>query len=643
MTCPYCRSRNQSYAVFCVDCGETLVGDSPPARRRVIVGAQATGRLEAIRRLRQAWPAWGRWAGVGVVLAIIALAVALQSLHGWQATHYRAGQRAAGEHQWEAALAAYRQAGDYSDAAAGAQTAQNEIGLRNQFYAAGQAAADRGDWAGALEFWQDTALVAPDYSNLPVRLTQARAAVAARAASGLIYRTVGPEAGLHLQGEVGAPAPRLPHSDAASVIAAFAPAGDQVVYDGTAPDGTRLLYLAQLDPRTTTIQAVQPLPATLPPVGWGVFYPGGFWWMRESAPTLSNYSSASGHTTVVALAAGVSLLTADAAHGQLLLQAVYSAADGPHSRLLLTAADGRAPRILSDGPGTIRSADLSPDGRWVLYTREQRGAMTVFGQSGEGYGIWWPPDRTDAVTSRLLLRWIDPDDRTLPHGPGGMPLERERMLDHLVLPDDAPTGGSSVGAFAPGRAATIVVNHGDHSGREVSIYEAATGVQTSFWPGAAPSAAQVGPFFSPGGGYLLVMEGTANGARVLLRPLGGSAQTTGRVVPVAAPAGSLILSQVTLHDDALLTLVSPPHSQRARARYTLSRLPLGAGADGSMQPLFDAFYPPGAPDQPTVTLAPSGTLLAYIRPDGLLIGRPLGSGPALTLAAGVRDVWSPLP
>ena len=644
MTCPYCRTRNQSYAAFCLDCGAALGADAPPALRRVIVRAPAASVTEAVRRrLRAAWPLGARWVGGGVVVGLIGLVVAWQSLHGWQATGYRTGQRAEREHQWEAARMAYQQLGDYSDAPARRLFAQGQINTRNQLVDGGQAAADRMDWARAMAAWQEAAAIAPGYGDLPARLVQAQREIAARAAAGLIYRTVGSQAGLYLQGAVGVPAARLPHSDGTSVVLAYAPAGDQAVYDSMAAGGPSALYLAQIDPHAATIHAVQRLPARLPAAGWGVFYPGGLWWMRESAPTLSDYTAVTGQATAVPFAPGVSLLTADATHGQLLLQEAYPAADGPHSRLLLAAHDGSAARVLSDDGGTIRNATLSPDGRWVLYERERRGALIIFGQSRQGYGLWWPPDRPDAITTRLLLRWIDPDDGSLPLGPGGLPLERERMLDHLVLPDDAPAGGSSVGAFAPGRPATVVVNHSDRDGREISIYAAASGVQTSFWPGPAPAAAQAGPFFSPSGAYLLVMESATDGAQVRVRPLDGSAQTPTRVVPVAAPAGSLILSQITLHDDALLTLVSPPHSGRASVRYTLTRRPLGAGIAGPVQPLLDALYRPGPPDQPTITLAPSGTLLAYIRPDGTLIGQPLAAGPALTLATGVRDVWSPLP
>ncbi|MDQ2808072.1 MAG: zinc ribbon domain-containing protein [Chloroflexota bacterium] len=644
MTCPYCRTRNQPYAAFCLECGEVLGAAAPSALRRVIVRGPATSVAEAVRRLRAAGSPGARWMGGGVVVAIMALAVALQSLHGWQATGYRTGQRAEREHQWEAALAAYGQLGNYSDAAARSFSAQIQINTRNQFIAVGQAAANNADWARALTAWQGAAAIAPDYGDLPARLAQAQREIAARAAAGLIYRTVGPDAGLYLQGALGDPAARLPHSDAAGAVLAFSRQGDQAVYDGAAmAGGDRTLYLAHLKPQAGTIERVQPLPATLSPNGWGVFCGGGFWWMSETAPTLSFYSTTTGQATAIPFAPGVSLLATAPLQSRLLLQAAYSAADGPHSRLVLTAHDGSDPLVLSDDSGTIRNATLSPDGRWVLYERERRGALIIFGQSRQGYGLWWPPDRPDAVTTRQLLRWIDPDDGTLPRGPGGLPLERERMLDHLVLPDDAPDGGSSTGAFAPGRPATVVVNHNDRTGREISIYEAATGVQTSFWPGPAPAAAQAGPFFSPGGTYLLVIESAPGGAQVRLRPLDGSAQPTTRVVPVPAPAGSLILSQITLHDDALLTLVSPPHSGRASVRYLLTRRPLGAAADSPAQPLFDALYRAGLPDQPTITLAPSGTLLAYIRPDGTLIGQPLSAAPPLTLATAVRDVWSPLP
>jgi hypothetical protein len=273
--------------------------------------------------------------------------------------------------------------------------------------------------------------------------------------------------------------------------------------------------------------------------------------------------------------------------------------------------------------------------------------MTIYGHGGEdadSIGIWWEHDRADATTTLLMLTWLKSTTQPWPQAPGGTPLPRERMLEHLVVPDEAPQGTTIRAHFVPELPATVVANHTDHTGRTITIYDAPTGIQTTFWPDAAPAPNLAGPYFSPGGGYLLVEEARNGGVRLVTQPLGQTAPSTRQSVPVRAPTDSLVLGQVTLRDDYLLYLVTHPVRGGGRDEYALYSIPLSPTAP-SREPilLFNATYRHSGLGDPSIVLAPSGTLLAYITPEARLVGVPFdGSAPTI-LATNANEVWSPVP
>jgi hypothetical protein len=638
MDCPNCHTRNQAYATFCLECGEAL-GEAAERRKRVVVRTEAEPEVA-----RRTWtlPTWWRGGLALLVVGGLVVVLVVQSVQSWLASDYRAGQKAASAHQWEQAQAAFTRAGTYADAPAQASTAVAQIETRDRLYAAGQQAAAEGDWPGALDSWQKAATIQPGYRDLTAQIKAAQATLAARAPAGLVYRTSGAEAGLYLQGPTDRPAARLPGSDDQSILRGIAYNAQTAVYD-VAGEGGRALRLATLDPLGGKVWTAPPLPAWLPPDGSAVFGAGGFWWTAPVEPRLSFYDLTLGTLKPITLPLATNLIALNQGPGNLLLESLDEQTDGPHSHLLVAWHDGSNLRVLDEAPGSLDSAAISPDGRWVLYQRTQAGALKFYSRIMDGnirYGTTWQTGRADAITTRLLLRWIDPDDRTLPLGPDGRPVAREQILDTLVTPDDTgPAGGRISAAFAPRHGALIVINHVDQAGRTITTVDASTGLQTTFRPDAAPLQALDGPFFSPQGTCLQVVEQAAGGARVRLRPLDG--QGTDRLVPVTAPAGSIILSQVTLREDTLLILVGPPTSTR-RNSYTLTRLPL-ADPTAHLLPVFDALYGRPGVGEPLIRLAPSGNALTYVRPNGRLLVVPLDGSPPQPLAENVIDVWSPVP
>src|SRR5947209_1559591 len=93
MKCPYCRTANQAYAGFCLNCGEALDSGAPAA------GAAAPPSLPA-RPAGGSLAAWiprGRWERLlGLALALLLVVAGVGDLVGEQARadNYRAGRAA---------------------------------------------------------------------------------------------------------------------------------------------------------------------------------------------------------------------------------------------------------------------------------------------------------------------------------------------------------------------------------------------------------------------------------------------------------------------------------------------------------------------------------------------------------------------
>jgi hypothetical protein len=657
MQCPYSRTVNQQYATFCLGCGETLdaprpTDDAPAESRAESEGSDrrpGPAAYQGGRRIRLRLPRRAEgW--IGILCALILLVAA--GGDAWaQQSHidsYRAGRAAVVARNWDAAALDFARAAGYRDAAKQQRTAAKQVAERDHLYATGAAAAQKGDWATARSAFEGAARIQPAYADLKTRLAQAQHEAGNRDAAGLVFRTQsGVAAGLYLQGPRDRPAVGLPDSDAFSQVLAFSPDGRYVVYDGPGAARQRLLSLAELVPAEGEIREQRRLPDSLPSDGWGTFCSGGFWWFSLADPTLSYYDLRTGRAIPVPGPAGSRLLNADSTRNTLLFAAPAIVEGQPGNAIVQTAPDGRDPRPVLTSPGRILSAELSPDGNWMLYQREEPGSMTIYGHGGEdadSIGIWWEHDRPGATTTLLMLTWLKSTSQPWPQAPGGTRLPRERMLEHLVVPDEAPQGGAIRAHVVPDLPATVVANHTDRTGRTNTIYEAPTGIQTTFRPDAAPAPTLAGPYISPGGRYLLIEEARDGGVRLLTQPLGQTAPSARQSVPVRAPADSLVLGQVTLRDDYLLYLVTRPVRGGGRDEYALYSIPLAPNAP-SRAPilLFNATYRHSGLGDPSITLAPSGTLLTYITPDARLVAVPFdGSAPSI-LATNANQVWSPLP
>src|SRR4051812_44815704 len=115
MYCPHCRTANQDYAVFCLQCGETLVGQptapaaphSPPLAPRP---PPLTRRPSSIVHRLSSIVYRPRWQPVLVLaLALGLLAATAGNLAGQQqqVDSYRAGRGAEAARHWHAAVAGY--------------------------------------------------------------------------------------------------------------------------------------------------------------------------------------------------------------------------------------------------------------------------------------------------------------------------------------------------------------------------------------------------------------------------------------------------------------------------------------------------------------------------------------------------------
>src|SRR6478752_5589900 len=134
MTCPRCRARNQVYALFCLDCGETL--DAAALASEIAAPAGGPPARVIGRGLRL-----GRWERpIALALALILLAAGAGDMigHLGRVDAYRAARGAELARHWDAAAATYAQAAGYSDAGSRLVAARGQISARDHLYAQGK-------------------------------------------------------------------------------------------------------------------------------------------------------------------------------------------------------------------------------------------------------------------------------------------------------------------------------------------------------------------------------------------------------------------------------------------------------------------------------------------------------------------------
>jgi hypothetical protein len=569
---------------------------------------------------------WEWLLGVGLLLAVLLAG----GVDWWQqergAPIYHRGVQAAADQHWAAALAAFEAAGSYRDAPAQAATARATLQQITRLYAAARAAETRDDWTAALRDYNGVAALQPDYDDVATRLPAARAALLQQQAAGAIYGTIGPTGGLSLVRGPGLGAWRLPGSDAASRVRLYA-GGRWVIYDGIVWPATgahgdpshRVLRLADLAAPTTP--QVTLLPRALPPDGTAQPAPGGFWWFSAAlpAPGVVYYDYATGTATPLPVRPGWTVSATDPVHGWLLLARTSGgAADGgARTELYLSSATGAVFDLLAAVPGTVQDAQVSADGRYVLFRNTP--------EARAGAQIW---------TQLLLVRRdLQADDPRLGR--------RLRVLEMLELPAAGAAVGRLTARFVPGPGAVQVLSdHSDYYGRRQTLYNLETGLQYTVWGRLPPPLTATAFDLSSGGGLVLTQHPERAATRLVLQS--ATLLTDWHEVRVPSTPDSQVSVRLTAHADYLLITVGNPRSNQARQLYTVYTAPLEAdGVPGPPTALTSGLYAPALVPSPAPQPAPGGAALLYLTPTGALQVLTLDGAVHGGLATDVRRVWVP--
>jgi hypothetical protein len=581
---------------------------------RVAHGAAGTGRER-----------WEWLLGVGLLLAVLLAG----GVDWWQqergAPLYHRGVQAAADQHWAAALAAFEAAGGYLDAPARAATARATLQQLSQLYAAARAAETRDDWAAALRDYGSVVALQPDYEAVATRLPAARTALLQQQAAGAIYGTIGPGGGLSLARGPGLGAWRLPGSDAVSRVRLYA-AGRWVIYDGIiwpaiGAHGDPTHRVLRLADRAAPAQpSVTLLPADLPPDGTAQPAPGGFWWFSADLPPpgVVYYDYATGTATPLPVRPGWTVNTTDPVHGWLLLAQPGRAADGsPRTTLYLSTATGVIFDLLGAVPGTVQAAQISADGRYVLFSN------TPGPQAG-------PRTWTQLM---LVQRGVQAADPRLSR--------RLLVLETLDWPADGGAAGRLTARFLPGSGPVQVLSdHSDADGRRQTLYNLETGLQYTVWGRLPPPLTATAFDLSAGGGLVLTQHPERAATRLVLQS--ATQLTTRHELRVPSTPDSTVSVRLTAPADYLLITVGNPRSNQARQRYTLYTAPLGAdGVPGPPTALVSGLYAPALVPAPQPQPAPGGAALLYLTPTGALQVLTLDGAVCGGLATDVRRVWVP--
>jgi hypothetical protein len=423
--CPSCGAHNQAGALFCLDCGDPL--DAPASL------AEPAGRGRGRDR--------GLRPALLGALAIPAL-VALALLTAWGGTHDRqqsAYARARADltaHHWDSAVANFRIAGDYADAAQQLRAATTTRDALDALDTVATRAEQRGAWWDAAGALRDLATRDPLWPRVTERL-----AAAQRAIGTLVYRVPrGPDAGLWWAYADGSDPHRFPAGLNAS-IHGISPDGRWVVSSIYTfypwPPSRHALSITDLQSGATTSV---PLPPIGEPDARSVRFRAdgqGFWWVVDNR--WAYYDFAARRLTWLSARP----LAADTRHGRLLIGRQMEADPGvTRTVLLLADALGAPLRDLRAEPGTVEQAQFSPDGDLLSYqVRSSLSGSTVDTLIIVGLDLpVHPPMTTD--TDRYLT--VDFQVSAAAGAPARpftevfLPLAAPNRYGHVVSAPDAP-------------------------------------------------------------------------------------------------------------------------------------------------------------------------------------------------------------
>lgn len=624
LRCPACGAGNRPLMTWCIECGEPLDEAAPSLDTRA--ARRAAGEAARLDRQAAGRGRWERVLGLGLLLAVLLAGV----LDWWQQDHgavaYRRGATAATARHWADAQAAFADAEGYRDAPARAAAAQATLQQIIQLYDEAGAATVRRDWATAARDYSRVAELQPDFREVASLLPPIRTTLLQQQAAGTIVGTAGSAAGLYRLGLPGQAARRLPGSDGASRVRLYAGAGRWVVYDATVWPATgahgdpthRVLRLADLS--NPAAFQVTTLPDDLPPDGAARPTPAGFWWFSPSLPGAGvvYYDYATGTVRPPALTPGWSLAATDPAHGWLLLSYSEGGADGAaRTWLYLCDADGVIFTPVTVVDGLVQDAQVSPDGRAVLFTN-------VLPQHHRPY-----------TGLDLLLVRLDVPAATLP------PATRVLKLDTLKLPEEFVADKIRLTArFLPGPGPIrILTDHTDQYGRRQALYDAGTGMQITIWGDLPPPQTLTTFDLSSAGVLVLTQHLEADATRLVLQ---SAELAKAGELHVPSTADSLVSARLAAHDTYLLISVNQPHPSRSRQVYTLYSAALtGHPMADQPTPLYTGIYDPALVPTPLLTAAPGGDALLYLTPGGALQVTTLDGRVSGPLATSVRRLWVP--
>lgn len=383
-------------------------------------------------------PPWELILGLLLILGVAGFALISWWQQQHQVTAYRAGTRAATAQNWDAARAAYLDAGDYADARARATEIAGKITLRDQQYALALAAERAGDWGGLAAAVAPLRDLAPHYGDAPRLLDEVESHVYLPALSGTVaLRPAASPPGLYTYG--AARWQWLTGSDAASRLVGEC-AGGNLLYDGPvagerqpqrptpAPGspytlehdmtGRQLLVASPSGHVRTTLRGRIALAEDYGCDAAGVW---GMSYLREGLPGAGEEDTpATGALDFVAQPFDSPAPIAPALPGPawyvvgvapggrqiLLIDATDVTRQNWHSRLFMARADGSARHLLGDRPGLPSGeVSFSPDGRFVV--------LQVFQPApGGAHQVLVLLDTTGTAPPVTLVDALHPADRS---------------------------------------------------------------------------------------------------------------------------------------------------------------------------------------------------------------------------------------
>ena len=655
--CGNCRAENFPYAAFCISCGEPFDGaeDNLPSRDTGSSLPEVSTERPRSRGVQPFTISLSTLArretllGIALLLFVVGFALYQWRHTNDQAQAFRQGLALEKAKDWDRAVEAFDRAGDFPGAAAMKDGAKATAAQRDQIYLQGVAALDRNQWTLALRSFEQVEVIQPGFGNNAGRMQQVRTQLAMLELSGIIYRvSEGQGQGLYYIDGTGHTM-QLPGSDKYSTVRAISHPGNQLAYDrpatlagyglgrtdlrasvqGVLSDNKRQnqreIVEATIGPRSISTQAV----ADIDTEGTGIFAPRGLWWYgppQGSTLTQGDVSYINNHTEV---------------YGTVLIRRsqdkrVVLAADPPRSRLimgqeipelstgrvdtaiLMADLSGNINRMVSMLPGSVESAAVSRDGRWLLVTARQ--------DSGTG------PQKVVWAQS-LDLRTDPTDGHQLP----GQTIQ----LSAVPLTGYPPSHLSA--SFVPSDAAPVhvLVSQVVTGTEELDLHTLDSNLARTLWntemPANNPDFDQAG--FSNNGELLASPRRNPWGTVLEMISLARPDYVRWFNVPLPAAEDQPVELQFSSRNDYILAQVQKYKGMTAKASIDVYAAHVGQYDYGSLGVL-NHIATATLNGLSTVAATSGGTRVVYVNGNGELHAVRYDGESDVTIAQGASAVWS---